>query len=128
VNIINRGGVVQTRPGKHRVISFCGRIAQGFHWCRTFDDQNYFLVAVDGKVYWAPFPFITWTQATSIAMDPNAARVWFCTAEQAVTYNTDDTIALLPNPINIVCIQDGVSTPCYWNAVDFSNGRSPRRF
>lgn len=123
VNVVNRGGIVQTRPGKHRVVSFCGRIAQGAHWCRTLNDENYLLVAIDGKVYWAPFPFLTWTQATGVVLDPNAPRVYFCTAEQAVYYNPDDTIALLPTPKNQVFMQDGVSTPCYWDATDFTSGQ-----
>jgi hypothetical protein len=123
VNIVNRGGVVQTRPGKHRTISFCGRIAQGAHWCRTVDDQNYVLVAIDGKVYWALFPFLTWTQAANISLNPLATRVWFATGIQAIQYNTDDSIAVLPNPINIVTIQDGTTGPWYWNAVDYTNGQ-----
>ena len=72
VNIVNRGGIVQTRPGRHRVISFSGRLAQGAHWCRTVDDHNYILVAIDGFVYWAAFPFLTWTKAANIAMNPQA--------------------------------------------------------
>jgi hypothetical protein len=123
VNIVNRGGVVQTRPGKHRVISFCGRIAQGLHWCRTVDDQNYLLVAIDGSVYWAPFPFLVWTKAANIALSATASRVWFCTGLQSINYDTSGNIVLLPTPINIVCIQDGTSTPCYWNAVDYTNGQ-----
>jgi hypothetical protein len=122
VNIVNRGGVVQTRPGKHRVISFSGRIAQGAHWCRTVDDQNFLLVAIDGKVYWSAFPFLTWTVAANITLNANATRVWFATGIQAIQYNTDDSIALLPNPINIVTIQDGTTGPWFWNAVDQTNG------
>lgn len=122
VNIVNRGGIVQTRPGRHRVVSFQGRIAQGAHWCRTVDDHNYLLVAIDGFVYWSPFPFMIWTKAANITLNPLASRVWFETGIQAVQYNTDDSIALLPNPINIVTIQDGSTGPWFWNAADFTNG------
>jgi hypothetical protein len=122
VNIINRGGVIQTRPGKRRVQSFCGRIAQGAHWCRTLDDRNYKLVAIDGNVYWAPFPFTKWTQAKGVSLDPNAERIYFVTAEQAVYYDQSNNLVLLPDPLNFVFMQDGTSTPCYWNAMDFSSG------
>jgi hypothetical protein len=123
VNVINRGGVVQTRPGKRRVVSFCGHVAQGHHWCRTLDDRNYELVAIDGNVYYAPFPFTKWTLVAGVQFNSNAERIYFCTGEQAIKYNPDNTIALLPNPVNIVTMQDGTSTPCYWNAMDFSSGQ-----
>jgi hypothetical protein len=122
VNIINRGGVVQTRPGKRRVTSFCGHKGQGAYWVRTMDDRNYKLVAIDGQVYSAPFPFTTWTQLANVNMDPSVDRIYFCNAEQAIVYNPDNSIALLPQPKNIVFIQDGINTPCYWDTSDFSNG------
>jgi hypothetical protein len=122
VNGINRGGVFQTRPGKRRVVSFCGQKAQGHFWCRTVDDRNYELVAVDGQVYWAPFPFKVWTQLTDVNLSPIADRVWFMNGIQAIEYDTANNIVLLPQPKNIVIIQDGVSQPCYWDTSDFSSG------
>jgi hypothetical protein len=122
VNIINRGGIVQTRPGRRRVVSFCGRLAQGAHWARTIDDNNYMLVAVDGNVFVAKFPFKDWTQLKGINLSSTAPVVYFCTAEQAYHYDVSNNIVLLPNPVNIVFIQDGVSTPCYWNAMDGTSG------
>lgn len=123
VNVVNRGGVIQTRPGKRRIISFCGHTAQGAHWCRTVDDFNYALVAIDGLVYYAPFPFKDWVQISGVQFGVDARRVYFCTAIQAVKYDGSNNIVTLPNPVNIVCMQDGFSTPCYWNAADFSSGK-----
>jgi hypothetical protein len=122
VNIVNRGGIIQTRPGKARVKSFCGHKGQGVHWCRTLDDHNYLLVAIDGQVYWAPFPFSTWTHLSGVNLDPNVDRIYFCTAEQAIYYDASNNIVELPQPKNIVFIQDGLNTPCYWDATDFSSG------
>jgi hypothetical protein len=104
------------------VISFCGWIAQGAHWCRTLDDRNFILVAIDGAVYYAPFPFISWTKIPGVSFSASAERVYFCTGEQAIQYDVSNNIVLLPNPVNIVTMQDGVSTPCYWNAMDFTSG------
>lgn len=122
VNVINRGGVVQTRPGKRRVVSFCGRRAQGFHWCRTLDDRNYLLVAIDGQVYSAPYPFVDYTHLAGVNFSPNVDRIYFCTGEQAYQYDASNNIVVLPDPVNIVTMQDGLSQPCYWNAMDFSSG------
>ena len=123
VNIINRGGVVQTRPGKRRIKSFCGRKGQGHYWVRTMDDRNYEMVAVDGSVYWAPFPFTgDWTKLDGVSFRPDADRIWFCNAEQAIQYDASNNITLLPSPKNIVLMQDGFSLPCYWDTTDFSSG------
>lgn len=122
VNIINRGGVAQTRPGKKKLQSFCGRKAQGHYWARTVDDRNYELVAVDGLIYWAPFPFGNWTQLAGVHLRPDVDFVWMCNTIQAAYYNSANEIQLLPQPRNIVFFQDGYSTPCYWQLDDFSSG------
>lgn len=122
VNGVNRGGVVQTRPGKRRVQSFCGHKAQGHYWVRTMDDRNYEMVAIDGQIYTSPVPFKNWTQLTGVNFDPLADRIWFCNTQQAIKYNPDNTIALLPTPKNVVLMQDGESMPCYWDLSDFSSG------
>jgi hypothetical protein len=121
VNIVNRGGVIQTRPGKRRLISFSGHKAQGHYWVRTIDDRNYEMVAVDGQVYTAPFPFTTWTQLPGVNFLGDADRIWFSNTVQAVTYNPDNTIAVI-NAKNVVFMQDGTSLPCYWDLSDFSSG------
>ena len=122
VNVINRAGIIQTRPGKRRIISFCGRRAQGLHWCRTLDDRNYLLVAIDGRVYVAAFPFKSWIQLQNVHFSDSVDKIWFCTGEQAVYFDVSNNLVLLPNPYNIVCIQDGVSRPCYWNAMTGASG------
>jgi hypothetical protein len=122
VNIVNRGGVVQTRPSKRRVASFCGHRAQGVFWVRTIDDWNYLLVAIDGAVYWSPFPFVQWKQITGASFRADAERIWFCNAIQATYYDASNNLALLPDPKNVVIMQDGVSTPCYWDTSDYSSG------
>jgi hypothetical protein len=122
VNIANRGGVVQTRPPKRRVKSFCGHRAQGHFECRTLDDKHYEMVAIDGQVYWSPWPFKDWTHMQGVSFLPDAERIWFCNAEQAIQYDSSNNISILAQPKNIVLMQDGSSLPCYWDASDFSSG------
>ena len=86
------------------------------------DDRNYQLIAIDGNVFWAPYPFKVWTQMAGVSFLPDAPRIYFCNAEQAITYDTSNNIVLLPNPKNVVLMQDGTSTPCYWDTDDFSSG------
>jgi hypothetical protein len=123
INVTNRGGIIQTRPGKRRIISFCGRKAQGHFWARTIDDRNYELVAIDGKVYWAPFPFTkgTWTQLAGVSFSPYADWIYFVNTIQAIQYDGTGAIVVV-EPRNVVFMQDGINTPCYWRLDDFSSG------
>jgi hypothetical protein len=123
VNIINRGGIVQTRPGKRYIISFCGRKAQGLYWVRTIDDRNYILVAVDGHVYWSPFPFTkgTWNKLPGVAFDTYTDWIYFCNTVQAIQYDSVGNITII-EPRNVVIMQDGINLPCYWQLDDFSSG------
>jgi hypothetical protein len=123
INVTNRGGIVQTRPGKRRIISFCGRKAQGHFWVRTIDDRNYEMVAIDGKVYWAPFPFTkgTWTQLAGVTFSQYADWIYFANTIQAIQYDATGAITLI-EPRNVVFMQDGTSQPCYFQLDDFSSG------
>ena len=123
VNIVNRGGIVQTRPGKRHVVSFSGRNGQGVYWVRTIDDRNYACVAIDGQVYWSPFPFVqgTWTQMLGVNFDPSAAWIYFANTIQTLVYDDSNNIVLI-EPKNMVFMQDGTSAPCYWDLGDFSSG------
>ena len=122
VNISNRGGVVQTRPGKRRMVSFCGRKPQGQFWARTMDDRNYLLVAIDGLIYWSVFPFKAWQQLPNVVFRPDVDWIWFCNTIQAIQYDASNNIVVLPNPRNVVIMQDGYSKPCYWQLDDLSSG------
>jgi hypothetical protein len=123
VNVVNRGGIVQTRPGKRKIASFCGRRGHGHYWVRTIDDLNYEMVAIDGKIYWSALPFGGgWTQLAGVTFDPNAPWIYFSNSVQALKYDDSNNIVILPNPKNIVFMQDGTSQPCYWDLSDFSSG------
>lgn len=128
VNVTNRGGIVQTRPGKRLVVSFCGHRAQGAYWVRTMDDRHFKLVAIDGNVFWAPFPFSrgTWQQLPGVKFSPTAQWIYFQNTEQAIQYDSSNFITLLPNPKNVVFMQDGVSQPCYWDVG--AQGATPDQF
>lgn len=124
VNIVNRGGIVQTRPGKRKIVSFCGRKGHGHYWVRTIDDLNYEMVAIDGKIYWSPLPFYkgSWSQLEGVTFAPDAPWIYFQNTVQALYYDDSNNIVLLPNPKNVVFMQDGTSQPCYWDLSNFSSG------
>ena len=82
----------------------------------------YLVFAVDGKVYYSPFPLAQptdWSsfQLSGISLDPNAARVNFCVATQAASTSTGGTLVITPSH-RIVVVQDGISKPGWWDGSD----------
>lgn len=115
VNAINRGGLIQTRPGRTRRFSFLGRRAQGIGTLLTLNNDLYAAVAIDGLIYQAPYPFTDFTVIPKISFSPDAEKVYFCSAVQAAKYNADATIAVLPVPVRWLIIQDGENSPAWWD-------------
>lgn len=122
VNLVNRGGVVQTRPGfAMRLILPEGNL-QGFtHFLVNKDDreEDYIVFAVDGKIYVSPFPLAqpkTWEnfRLRGLKFDPNAPMVYFCSAEKNVSLTEQNSLQLVPSH-NVLMIQDGVSQAAFWD-------------
>lgn len=79
----------------------------------------YMVFAVDGKVYYAPFPLVQpkdWSdyQLTGIEMDPNVSQCVFALATQSASISSGGDATVTPAH-RLVMIQDGVSSPSYWD-------------
>ena len=115
VNVMNRGGVVQTRPGFNRIFSVPGKNAQGFvmFWDT---DANYWMVwAVDGNIWASQYPFNT-RQQLSFSFNPFAKRLFFAQGIQAADYTPEGELQEI-SPIRWLLIQDGTSNPGWWDPV-----------
>lgn len=117
VNATNRGGLISTRPGRARRHSFQGRRAQGIGTLLTLDNDLFAVVAIDGLLYSAPYPFTVFTKISGVSFSPDALKVYFCTAISAAKYNADSTIAVLPTPVRWLIAQDGLNSPVWWDGV-----------
>lgn len=115
VNVTNRGGTVQTRPGRSKLHTFLGRRAQGVTTLLTIDNDLFMAVAIDGMLYSAPYPFTDFTPLSGVSFSPDAERVYFATAVQAADYKADGTLAVLPRAIRWLVMQDGLNSPAWWD-------------
>ena len=78
----------------------------------------YLVFAVDGVVYYAPFPLTQpadWAQykLTNIRLNADVKRVNFVIATQSAIVSSGD-VTVTPSH-RLVIVQDGVSQPCYWD-------------
>lgn len=105
MNTVNRGGIVQCRPGYQcRFVMPPGNLQGGFVFRPKLGIES-ILFAVDGNVYLSEYPYRTFRQL-SIQFSASARQLFFVQAEQAVTRNDDGSLRLVP-AVNLVIIQDG---------------------
>jgi hypothetical protein len=82
-------------------------------------ELNYIVFAVDGSVYYAPFPLVqpkNWAdyKLTNISLDPDVDQFVFALATQSANLSTGADEIVTPSH-RVVFIQDGVSSPAYWD-------------
>ncbi len=122
VNVVNRGGVIQTRPGFRMRLTLPEGNFQGMaHFQVTKDGRrdDHLVLAVDGKIYFAPFPleqprFWEDFRLKNLQFSADADMVHFAVAEKTVTTAPDQTLQIVPSH-NVLMIQDGVTPAAYWD-------------
>lgn len=126
VNVVNRGGVAQTRPGfAHQLTLPAGNLQGLCHFSATKNSEteaDYLVFSVDGSIYAVPFPLAQpkdWEffRIQNLQFDKNAEMVHFCVAEKTVTTLANQSIQLVPS-YNILVIQDGITSAGYWDGYD----------
>lgn len=133
VNVVNRGGIVQTRPGYTMRLTLPPGNLQGgifFSANRQVDSRGvndpyviaeYMVFAVDGKVYAAPFPLNQprdWEKfrLQNVNFNSDAAQIFFCVGERNATVTQAGNIALVPS-YRILMMQDGTTIPAYFDGL-----------
>lgn len=120
VNGINRGGIIQTRPKKRRLFSVVGQNAQGLISFRTYDGTWYLVFCVDGLGFYSQFPFTSYQQIPVLKFSASATRIYMEVGIQDITYDSQQNIVQLPNPVYTVFFNDGISAPGWWDGTNAS--------
>lgn len=122
VNVVNRGGVIQTRPGFRMRLTLPDGNFQGmahFQVTKNGRRDDHLVFAVDGKIYFAPFPleqprFWEEFRLKNLQFSADVEMVHFAVAEKTVTTAPDQTLQIVPSH-NVLMIQDGVTPAAYWD-------------
>jgi hypothetical protein len=109
-NIVNRGGIVQCRPGYRCLTALPEGRLQGFSVFRPKVGPEQLLFMVEGLLYVADFPFSSFRQVAGVSFSSAARQGFFAQVEQAVQSNPDGSLTLV-TPKNLLVIQDGGFTP-----------------
>ena len=118
LNIINQGGLLSCRPGYDCVMTFPEGNLQGGAFFRPKVGLEQVLVAVDGKIFVAEYPFTDFRQITELQFSPSAKQLYFEQTEQSAERRTNDlgSAINLIAPRQVMMIQDGAETaPGYYD-------------
>lgn len=115
MNVINRGGVVRTRPGYRTIFDLPGGKLQGLSYFKPLTAEGYYVFAVAGTVYASQFPFTSFSAIPNIQFYQYAPTVYFCQTVQSAVLNTDGTVSAQA-PKRVLVMQDGQFTrAAYWD-------------
>lgn len=129
MNVVNRGGVLKTRPGYNCVFELPEGKLQGYTLFRPTGGAWHHVVAVSGRVYASPFPFTSYYQLPGIQFFEGSDLVVFEKAIKTVQRNADGTLSAI-DPVNVLLMQDR-RTPCaVWDGATSrhlvpANGETP---
>lgn len=120
-NVINQGGMLGCRPGYDCVIEFPEGNLQGGGFFRPKVGLEQVVVAVDGKIYVAEFPFTDFRQLSELQFSPSAKQLFFEMTEQSAKRRTADQASAIDiiAPKAVMMIQDGGETaPGYYDGAE----------
>lgn len=105
-NVINRGGIIQTRPGFELRASVPGNRVQGFAVFTPRNSTTRLLIAVDGEIYRATWPGFNFVKIEGPRFNPASPLINFCECLQSTKRKDDNSIEII-DPVRVVIISDG---------------------
>ncbi len=109
MNVTNRGGIIQCRPGYRCLLALPAGRLQGFSVFRPKRGVETLVLGVEGQLYTSQAPFDTATALPGGVYSATAQQLFFKQVEQSVELNPDGSLTFI-NPKSILVIQDGGST------------------
>lgn len=106
MNVVNRGGRIQCRPGYRCLAAWPEGILQGFTMFRPRVGESVLVFVISGRVYTSVYPFAEYRQLEDVQLSDIAPRVYFAQGTQALQRNEDGSTSLI-DPKNVLVIQDG---------------------
>lgn len=124
VNVVNRGGLVRTRYGNRMRLTLPNGKLQGMARFKVKHPAyglkyECLVVAVSGKVYYAPFPLVqplNWElqRLQNISFSETADQIFFATAKKSVSTSNSGAVSIV-DTYNVLVMQDNINQAAYWD-------------
>lgn len=113
-NIVNRGGIPQTRPGSVAHACLPSGSVQGLTIYTPPTGTAHLVAAVDGVIYVAPAPFNVWTRLAGIQFSASAKYVAWAVCQKSTDY-TPDGVLYYHDPYDVLVMSDGRTRTAFWD-------------
>lgn len=123
MNTLNRGGVVQTRPGYRCLFAMPDGKLQATILFRPKQAAEQIIFVIDGRVYVSDIPFDSYRLLTNVLLADTADRIHWVVAEKSVETNEDGSLSFI-TPKSVLILQDGVSPPVYFDGSESGHLRN----
>jgi len=120
-NILNKGGIPQTRPGSRSVVCMPRGNAQGVGMFTPENGLTHLLAAVDGVIWVSPQPFSEWRQLIGLQFNPHAKFITFTECLKTTDYDAIGELYYLNTPFRVVIIQDELTRAAYWDGSTYQH-------
>lgn len=118
MDTINRGGILQTRPGSASLIfeeDIPGKNLQGITLFVPSTGPASLVWMVDGNVYHSPYPFKEYQQFPNLQFSKYSKYATWAQCVQSTDYTDSGILVNLPKPKSVLIIQDGSTRAAYWD-------------
>lgn len=124
MNTLHRGRIIQCRPGYYTLMNLpSGNFQGGFRFKPSSGDEQV-VFAVDGKVYYSPYPFKEYKQIPELQFLSTSPSVYFEQAQQSVKRNNDGSLTFI-TPRSVLMIQDGKTACGFWDGAEGGHVSGP---
>lgn len=120
-NILNRGGIIRTRPGFGELCASPVGLTvqrentpQGATIFSPLGSVPHLVIAHGGVIYVSPYPWTTFRALPGLTFRPHRQIIFETTLKTAQT-NNDGSLTFLPRPYPVLIIQDGVTRAGFWD-------------
>jgi hypothetical protein len=114
MNTVNRGGLVQTRPGYRQLLRLPDGRLQGCRYYRTLDGAPHLVSGVDGYLYASAAPFSGWSQLLGVRFARGARQLYWESAIKSVQREADGSLTTIA-PRRLLLVQDGFTRAAVWD-------------
>lgn len=123
MNVLNRGGIVQCRPGYECLFAMPTGKLQAVILFRPKQSPEQIVFVVDGFVYVSDLPFKSFRLLTNVLLSDTTDRVHWAMTEKSVDQNEDGSLEVV-TPRSILILQDGVSPPVFFDGAESGHLRN----
>lgn len=114
VNMLNRGGVLQTRPGFDWLYTLPPGRLQGISVFYPLIGAPALIMFAGGIGYLSTYPYKTFKAIPGATFSPLSTQVYTALCTQSAQNNADGSIQLI-TPRKLLICQDGINPPAYFD-------------